>query len=154
MDYVEGECLADCWSRLDSHTRRNVVLQVASIIQEMQSVQVDRPGPIGGGTALGKWFTEFGAGPFENREQLEGWFNHKLKISQKANWAPKDVPPFSLPKFVLTHQDISPRNLILDRFGTAWVIDWTDAGAYPPYLERATLIKQSHFNDFNTQVLE
>lgn len=154
LDYVEGECLADCWSSLDTHTRRNVVLQVASIIQEMQSVQIDRPGPIGGATALGMWFTEFGAGPFENRAQLEAWFNHKLKVSQKPNWASKDVASFSLPKFVLTHQDISPRNLILDGSGTVWVIDWAHAGAYPPFLERATLIKQMQFPDFNAQVLE
>ena len=72
----------------------------------MQSVEVDRAGPIGGGTTLGNWFTEYGAGPFENRAQLEGWFKHKLMISQKTIWAPKDVAPFSLPKFVRTHQDI------------------------------------------------
>ena len=33
MDHVEGEYLVDSWSTLDSHIRRNVVLQVASMIQ-------------------------------------------------------------------------------------------------------------------------
>ena len=85
-----------------------------------------------GAQRRGKWFTEFGAGPSEYGAQLDAWFNHKLKLSQRTHGAPDDVAPFSLSKFVLTHQDLSPRNLILDGSGTVWVIDWAFAGAYPP----------------------
>lgn len=42
---------------------------------------------------------------------------HKLDICKKYNQAPQDVPVFQFTDFVLIRQDISPRNLILDRNG-------------------------------------
>ncbi|KAE8384262.1 hypothetical protein BDV23DRAFT_167155 [Aspergillus alliaceus] len=35
---------------------------------------------------------------------------------------PPDIPPFRFTN-VLTHQDISPRNLIWDRGGLVWLVD-------------------------------
>lgn len=154
MDYVEGRCLADCWDGLDHGERENVVSQVISAIKQMQSVQCENPGPISGGVCQGTWFTDYSAGPFENRIEFQAWFNHKLDICKAVRKINKTIAPFQFDKFVLTHQDISPRNLILDPYGKIWFIDWAYAGAYPPVFEAATLKKQAQFRDFNTQVLQ
>jgi aminoglycoside phosphotransferase (APT) family kinase protein len=154
MDYVEGTSLANCWDDLDFGKRQDVVNQVSGIIQQLQSVQFERPGPIGGGPCRGRWFTDYTAGPFAGRQEIENWFNHKLTICKGTGNARQDIPAFNFPAFVLTHQDISPRNLILDPCGQIWLIDWAYSGAYPPCFEAAALTDQAQFPDFSQQLLQ
>lgn len=112
------------------------------------------PGPIGGGPCRCRFFTDYSAGPFNGPSEIEDWFNHKLTICKRCHQAPEDIPPFKLTSFVLVHQDISPRNLILDKSGRVWVIDWADAGAYPPaFNESAALQDQRRFPSCNEMVL-
>ncbi|CDM29905.1 Protein kinase-like domain [Penicillium roqueforti FM164] len=85
--------------------------------------------------------------------EMEAWFNHKLDICKSVHQAPKDIPPFHFTKFVLTHNDISPRNLILDQHEQVWLIDWAYSGAYPPVFESAAISIQPFFTDFNEAVL-
>jgi aminoglycoside phosphotransferase (APT) family kinase protein len=40
---------------------------------------------------------------------------------------------------VFTHHDLAPRNLLLDRRGQLWVLDWDYAGWYPRYFEYAAM---------------
>ncbi|KAG2001258.1 hypothetical protein GB937_010327 [Aspergillus fischeri] len=128
MDYIDGEPLDGCWGDLSDEQKLDIAKQTAQMIIEI-------------------------AGPFKDVSEFEGWFNHKLDICKKYNHAPQDLPPFKFTQFVLTHQDISPRNLILGRNGLVWLVDWVDAGSYPPAFETAALWSQSQFADFNDMVL-
>ncbi|KAJ9410562.1 hypothetical protein DTO045G8_1468 [Paecilomyces variotii] len=153
MDYIDGEPLDRCWSDLSDEQKMDVAKQTAQMIIEMQSIKLSEPGPIGGGPCRGRFFTHYSAGPFKDAAEFEGWFNHKLDICKHYKHASSDLPPFKFTEFVLTHQDISPRNLVLDRNGLVWFVDWADAGAYPPAFEMAALRYQSQFTDFNDMVL-
>lgn len=143
MDFIEGRSVEECWEHLNDAQRMDAIAQVASMITVLQSIPVPQhqPGPVGCTTCLarGFWFTDIGAGPFGSNEELESWFNNKLAICKKFKQAPETVPPFRFDKLVLTHQDISPRNLILGPDGRVWLIDWGDAGIYPEALEAASL---------------
>lgn len=97
--------------------------------------------------------TTASAGPFNSGSEMEAWFNHKLTICKHYNHAPADIPPFDFQQFVLVHQDISPRNMILDAAGMVWWVDWAHAGAYPPAFERAAIVGQYRFPEFNEMVL-
>ena len=44
--------------------------------------------------------------------------------------------------------------MILDSEGKAWLVDWADAGAYPPAFETAALGEQSAFKDFSAMLLD
>jgi serine/threonine protein kinase len=114
-------------------------VKVAEMIQEMQSIELSKPGPIGGGACRGLFFTDYSAGPFIDTTEMEAWFNHKLEICKSVHKAPEDVPPFCFIKFVLIHHDISPRNLILDQHEQVCLIDWAYSGAYPPVFESVAL---------------
>ncbi|KAE8406783.1 kinase-like domain-containing protein [Aspergillus pseudonomiae] len=153
MDYIDGEPLDGCWRELSDEQKMDVAKQTAQMIIEMQSIKLLEPGPIGGGPCRGRFFTHYSAGPFKDVAEFEGWFNHKLDICKAYKHASPDLPPFKFTEFVLTHQDISPRNLILDRNGLVWLVDWADAGSYPPAFEMAALCSQSQFIDFNDMVL-
>ncbi|KAL4755813.1 kinase-like protein, partial [Aspergillus foveolatus] len=153
MDYIHGQPLDTCWEDLGDEQKSDVSKQVAEMIMEMQCIKLPKPGPIQGGPCRGRFFTHYSAGPFNNESEFEDWFNHKLDICQKFNKAPQDTPRFKFTEFVLTHQDVSPRNLILDQHGQAWLVDWADAGAYPPAFETAALSSQQSFPEFNARVL-
>ncbi|KAF2462159.1 kinase-like domain-containing protein [Lineolata rhizophorae] len=156
MDYVDGCSLTDCWSGLTVREREDIVKQVVDIIRQLQSLRLPKPGPIGGGPSKGTWFSCYGAGPFANRSEFEEYFNQRLEIAKKtgSGGTQGHTPPFRFSTFVMTHLDITPRNLILDPKGRLWLIDWGYAGAYPPIFEPATLACQSECPDFNDLVLQ
>ena len=147
------EPLDGCWEDLSDEEKMDIARQTAQMIPEMQSLKLLEPGPIGGGPCRGRFFTHYSAGPFKDAAEFEGWFNHKLDICKTYKHALSDIPAFKFTEFVLTHQDVSPRNLILDRNGLVWLVDWADAGSYPPAFETAALRSQPQFIDFNDMVL-
>ncbi|KAL6232679.1 hypothetical protein BDW75DRAFT_247027 [Aspergillus navahoensis] len=151
--YIDGKPLEGCWRDLSNEQKMDVARQTAHMIIGMQSIKLLEPGPIGGGPCRGRFFTHYSAGPFKDAAEFEGWFNHKMDICKMYKRASSDLPLFKFTEFVLTHQDISPRNLILDRNGLVWLVDWADAGSYPLAFETAALRSQSQFVDFNDMVL-
>lgn len=88
---------------------------------------------------VGVSFSQVSADPFKTDSEIENQFNHKLDIYKHYNKASQDTRDFRFTTFVLTHQDITSRNLILDRHGQVWLIDWAYAGAYPPAFERRSI---------------
>lgn len=52
-EYVEGDMVEDVWECLDLEKRTKTAKQVASIVSQLQALQFDRPGPLGGGRARG-----------------------------------------------------------------------------------------------------
>jgi aminoglycoside phosphotransferase (APT) family kinase protein len=158
MDYVPGPTVEECWNSLDLDPKLSVTGQVAAMINRMQSSSFKiSPGPIGGSEGQkfqGPWFTEYGAGPFATLQDLEDWCNHKIDVCIKFKQASRHESRFRFRKVVLTHQDVAPRNLILDTQGTVWIIDWGVSGAYPPRFEQAAFQAQSGRNgEFMVMVL-
>lgn len=49
MDNIDGENLGDCWKRLTPEQKEDMVQQTADMINQLQSVVIPEPGPIGGG---------------------------------------------------------------------------------------------------------
>ncbi|KAM5499618.1 hypothetical protein McanMca71_006192 [Microsporum canis] len=142
MDFIESDTVQDCWEGLSQNQREDIISQVASMFLALQSAEVpQQPGPVACQLckAKGCWFSDIGGGPFRDITAMEAWFNRKLEICQSFKQAPDTVPLFSINKLVLTHQDIAPRNLILDPKGKVWLIDWGDAGIYPEGFEYAAL---------------
>ena len=43
--------------------------------------------------------------------------------------------------------------MVLDAAGKLWLIDWAHAGAYPPAFERAAIVEQYRFPEFNEMIL-
>ena len=47
--------------------------------------------------------------------------------------------PWLVRNFVLTHHDLAPRNVMLDRSGHLWLLDWEYTGGYPKSFEFASM---------------
>ncbi|OCK83772.1 hypothetical protein K432DRAFT_401765 [Lepidopterella palustris CBS 459.81] len=148
MDYVDGLSLGGCWDQLSPELQKNVVAQVAAMVNQLQSIHLDSPGVIGGGISRGIWFSDYGAGPFTTKEGFEKWLNWKLGLSKYYKRAAADIPHIEYQYFVLVHGDLSPRNLVLDTYNQVWLIDWGCAGVYPPIFETASIKHQVQFPSF------
>ncbi|KAL6305721.1 kinase-like domain-containing protein, partial [Sparassis latifolia] len=131
MQFIHGPTVQNCWHMLDASQRHSVASQLVRYIDDLHCSSVsapsNKPGPLDGGKCEGPWFTFYGAGPFASYEELVTWLNRKEVLSQtkSTNSFTTDRP------LVFTHQDLSPRNLILDDNDKLWVIDWELAGWYP-----------------------
>ncbi|GLA01387.1 hypothetical protein AnigIFM60653_011639 [Aspergillus niger] len=105
MDYIDGRPLDSCWDELSTDQKLDIANQTAQMVVKMQAIELSVPkaGPIGGHS--------------KTTSEMEDWFNHKLEICKAWRKAPQDIPTFKFTELVITHQDISPRNLILDAEG-------------------------------------
>ncbi|KFZ01594.1 hypothetical protein V500_00690 [Pseudogymnoascus sp. VKM F-4518 (FW-2643)] len=141
MEYVQGDLVSDVWPGLSSERRLSIHQQVYEMIRELQRTRLAVPGPIGGGVSNGTYFTDYGAGPFLSREELEEWFNERLLVCQEFGLVKATQPSFTgqFQELVICHFDLHTQNMILDGQGNVWLIDWAYSGAYPPYFEKAAL---------------
>ncbi|KAH7265561.1 uncharacterized protein BKA55DRAFT_672390 [Fusarium redolens] len=101
----------------------------------------------------GPWFTDYGAGPFDTLGELEDWCNHKIDVCVMVKQLPPGTPRFEFKDIVLTHQDLAPRNLVLDKDMKLWVLDWGCAGVYPKGFEQAALQVQAWNKEYAEMVL-
>lgn len=158
MDYVPGPTVDECWDSLDLSQRQSVASQVAAIIETMQSTTLKLPPrPVIGTRGQkfeGPCFTDYGAGPFAALQDLEDWCNHKIDVCIRFKQLQQSAPRFRYQRLVLTHQDIAPRNLILDAQGKVWMIDWGVSGVYPPGFEQAVFKHgRGRYKEFSEMVL-
>ena len=119
MDYARGTVLDQLWPTLGPIERRKVTKQVASLLQRLQSTPLNSmpPGPVGGTDGEhwdGPFFTAYGAGPFHTVAEMEDWFNHKIEVCIQVGDMPSTTPRFRFDTLVLTHQDVAPRNIIVE----------------------------------------
>ena len=98
-----------------------------------------------GGCASGVVFDDSVYGPFpavrsfrhfSDLVAFHGWRAKALR----AIWVNEAVPPLLRPDLsnrtsVFTHGDLNMSNVVLDRQGSLWIVDWVNAGCYPPSME-------------------
>ncbi|KAM0208278.1 hypothetical protein ACHAQD_011700 [Fusarium lateritium] len=148
MDFVPGETLEKLWPTLNKDAQKAITKQVAQLIQDLQSTPVYRSdlGPVGGSDGMpwhGPFFTHYGTGPFRTLSDMEDWYNHKLDVCIRLGCLPQNEPRFQFDAVALTHQDVAPRNIMIEKgTGQLVLIDWAMGGIYPRGLEQATLSRQ------------
>ncbi|KAI4131389.1 MAG: hypothetical protein LQ347_003011 [Umbilicaria vellea] len=155
MEYVEGALVSNLWPTLKAEDRDSIHHQLYDALQQLHAIKVTLPGPLGGDVSRGSLFTAYGAGPFKTSKHMETWFNERLLVCQEFGRAPPTQPSFSekFDTLVMSHLDISARNLLLDELGRLCLLDWAYAGGYPPYFDQAALTRSGD-PDFTRGLLE
>jgi serine/threonine protein kinase len=141
MQYVDGVTLEHQWDIMDESGRSEILTQFAKYMRQLRALDSSssRPGPIDNTACRGQWFTIYNAGPFQTHAELVEWLNHKADVAHSS------ADAFTTNhRLVFTHQDLAPRNFILDRKNQLWVIDWELAGWYPAYFEYACVASMLH----------
>jgi len=146
MEYIAGDDLESAWRSLSLWNKLWVAWRFHRYVQQLRRVNLancDIPGPMdGSGRPLlcsGHYFTDNCAGPFTSYSQMSSWFASKSRITAllMPQRDPNHQEPYatsslsfddSMP-LVLTHGDISLRNIRLGSDGTIWLLDWELSGA-------------------------
>ncbi|KAI0324883.1 kinase-like protein [Cubamyces sp. BRFM 1775] len=150
-DYIPGGDLQYQWSTLDVDSRQSVLRQTQHYLQELRSLPPpgDMPGPVDGGECRCRWFSEDGAGPFADHQDLVDWWNSLLPVENGRHTNDGEGQFTTHYSLVFTHGDFVPRNFIFHN-GNLWVVDWEQSGWYPEYVEYALIAKDSGMAGYST----
>jgi hypothetical protein len=148
MDRIHGVVLEESWSQYGWAKTLRLALQLRRYVHAMRTCTSSTAGSMARGTCDSIWLDDFyklppHASPKAITSFLRFWLQYvppHLKGSE-FNGCVKARPyvPPTPTKFVFTHQDLAPRNLIVDRDGNLWILDWDHSGWYPSYFESVSM---------------
>jgi len=145
MNRVRGALLEDCWAEVGWITTVRVAFQLRKFVRRMRSVTSPTAGGLATGECNSQYLDDFlqlprNATPADVQSFICFW----LQYSRKKGRTYPNLEGYRLHKhlipprpthFVFTHQDLTPRNLIIDGKQNLWIIDWGYGGYYPEYFE-------------------
>ncbi|KAK0479887.1 hypothetical protein EDD18DRAFT_1295467 [Armillaria luteobubalina] len=149
MDLVrDSQQLRVTWPSLSLWGKLKVILTIRLYLWQLRRVQHASssriPGPLGPAPlpCNGLQFGFDEKGPFPTISALETHFRKEhaaAEVRASRGWAPspdcKPLDPSAFTSLMFTHNDLNMRNLLLDKDGVLWVVDWGWAGFYPPWFE-------------------
>ncbi|KAM5475330.1 hypothetical protein MauCBS54593_001806 [Microsporum audouinii] len=140
MEYVEGSVLEDVWDTLNQEQRQNILDQLKSFMDELRSIKGNFIGSVDGTYCDDPVFcAELGGfGPYQTEQEFNDGLIRAMRLSQDNTWVDhvaRFVKALPSHKIVLTHSDLSPRNIIVRGDKVAAIIDWEMSGFYPEYWE-------------------
>ncbi|RSM14828.1 hypothetical protein CDV31_005262 [Fusarium ambrosium] len=147
MDRIPGETLDRIWPELGWIASLRLAFQLRRVIRRLRSVVSTSSGSLATGKCRSYFLEDsFGLPPRATFHQVNAFLNfwaNFVSLRQETKKTPvehaicpRPVFSYSCP-FVFTHHDLAPRNIILDREGQLWLIDWDCAGFYPKFFEYA-----------------
>lgn len=153
MDYVDGEMLYECWHKQSAFMQFRIACTLRLYIKQLRSLKGTNVGALDSGQVSGILFQDYEFGPFDSTRRfkrfceyvsLVGW-DMRTKLLRRQQQPRPPVP--RLPADwtpVFTHGDLNPSNILLDKRGTLWLVDWAFAGFYPPWMDSLVM---RHFNE-------
>ncbi|KAI5833188.1 kinase-like protein [Schizophyllum commune Tattone D] len=137
MEYVHGKTLEQLWESISLFTVLRLARQLRAYLSAMASVTSLTTGGLHSGRVRSEWLRGiFGPIPHASPTTFTNYLNWWLTECQPAVFRPRTDLVLRPPSHhILVHQDLAPRNMILDPKGRLWLIDWGHAGFYPSYME-------------------
>ncbi|KAF7125132.1 hypothetical protein CNMCM5793_001241 [Aspergillus hiratsukae] len=153
MDRVEGTPLDVVWKELGWFMTVRLGLQLRRFVKILRSVTSPTAGSLATGECRSSWLEDrYGlpanSGPAEIAHFFRFWANFmSMRRAMQASKQPQvpDSPdftvgvPMTIEPFVLTHHDLTPRNLLVSPSGQLSLLDWDLAGFYPVTFEYASM---------------
>nr|RBQ97259.1 hypothetical protein FVER53263_06747 [Fusarium verticillioides] len=140
---VPGVPLVDIWQKLSQAEQSSIKEQLRDQINQMRTLVQPYIGCINKQPTRNIYNTTFvrHCGPFEDEESFDEWCLSRLSGGAIQRWKWKKVLERqrrkSTGRFVLTHGDLSPRNIMVDGSTITGIVNWELSGFYPEYVEYA-----------------
>ena len=150
MDRISGMTLEECWSQSGWLATIRMAFQLRRFVRAMRSRTSPTAGSLVTGNCKSLWLDDYYKLPalFVARKSrrfhpiLAAVYPYK-EAGATAGLIPPNFVPYVPTSFVFTHQDLAPRNLLVDGQGDLWLLDWQFSGWYPAYFEYVSLCKIS-----------
>ncbi|KAK3045742.1 hypothetical protein LTR09_012720 [Extremus antarcticus] len=137
MDFVDGECLEEAWLSMNSEQKRSVAKQIGHIVTTMRQAASDqrRIGAFGGPARDCRQISDYSGGPFTNEAEFNTFVLDLLRRTPSLIRSTLAQALNVDSQIVLTHGDLTPRNIIVKGDHVQALLDWEYAGWYPEYWE-------------------
>ncbi|KAG8157861.1 hypothetical protein KVR01_012133 [Diaporthe batatas] len=144
---LPGQRLSEVWAELSGEERKSIIAQLREQISNMRSCTQSYIGRLNNRSTCNVYepvsIVGEVCGPFIDEEHFDRWCLDRvpdgvfgLTKRKWARWLEKDRQrPHR--KLVLTHGDLSPRNIIVDGGVVTGIVDWERSGFWPEYAEYA-----------------
>ena len=142
MRRVDGTSLIDCWHKLGWLTTFKLAFQLRQFVRKMPTQTSSTAGGLHTGNFNSIWVEDLyglpkNASSLAVAEYFNFWGNFISPPFGECPKRPKELDVrFSItaPLF-FTHQDMAPRNLMMDKKDQLWLVDWNLSGWFPIYME-------------------
>ncbi|KAL1992666.1 hypothetical protein VTN49DRAFT_4698 [Thermomyces lanuginosus] len=141
-DFVQGRPLDQVWPTLNDKERASIKEQLAEQLKLFRSCTKPYIGRIYHQPTRSLYDgleTKF-MGPFYSEAAFDEWCLSRIKnASTRRKWRKKlaKLRRKYPSKFVLTHGDLFPRNILVDNGKITGIVDWERSGFLPDYVEYA-----------------
>lgn len=140
MEFVEGDCLRDVWDKYDAEQKQHVIEQLHGFFAQLRDIEGSFIGSVDGTACEDQLFTDDlgGYGPYNNEASFNEGVVAALRNTLASGWTETVcdmVLALNDHKIVLTHGDISPRNILVQGSKVVAIVDWEMSGYYPEYWE-------------------
>lgn len=140
MEFVEGERLAEAWDNFDADQKQQVLEQLRNFMSQLRNMKENFIGSVDGTACEDQLFSEdIGAyGPYKDESEFNDGIITALKDTLTSGWVDKVCDMVIALKghdIVMTHGDLSPRNIIVQGTKVVAILDWEMSGFYPEYWE-------------------
>lgn len=141
MEFVEGKQLGQAWPELSKKEKESIIQQLAGYFKELRQIKGTIIGGVDGSPLDEQLFPDISGvyGPYKTEDD----FNKGLVDAWTAEY-PDDPFIRMLCKmqlginghdFVLTHNDVAVRNILVQGSKVTAIVDWARSGFYPEYWE-------------------
>ena len=145
MNRVDGVTLEQCWTELGWIATITLAFELRKFVRSMREVTSLTAGGLVTGECNSIWLDDyFGLPLHATPSDVQSFITFWLQYSQKRSQLSPDpemhhknitLTPSLPTRFVFIHQDLAPRNIVIDKERRMWIIDWNSAGFYPLYFE-------------------
>ncbi|KAI0362676.1 hypothetical protein OH77DRAFT_1416952 [Trametes cingulata] len=146
MDRVVGPTLELVWRDLGLWGTIRAAWQLRVNLQLLHSITSQTTGGLHSGRTRCIWLDDVrGPARHASPATFTGYLNWWLVDCRPTQLTPRpDLVLRPAKEHVFIHQDLAPRNLIMDARGVLWIVDWGNAGFYPVYMEYLGMKPQIH----------
>ncbi|KAL7917001.1 kinase-like domain-containing protein [Trichoderma austrokoningii] len=146
-ELVPGVPLVGVWKKMSRNDQASIKNQLRDQIHHMRTLTQPFIGCINRQPVRNIYDTIANSycGPFDDAETFDEWCVKRLyggDISKSQKWRErlKQQRDTSSKGFVLTHGDLSPRNIMVQGNKITGIIDWERSGFFPEHVEYATAV--------------
>lgn len=152
---VPGEPLDTLWDKLNKTERESIKNQLREQFALMRKCTLPHIGRVDNQPTYNVYdrLEQTYCGPFEDEEAFDNWCLSRVKRSSFTTWKmrryleksrEKAKANGTLNRFVLTHGDLTPRNIMVENGQVTGILDWERSGFFPEYAEYAFTLKLGH----------
>ena len=146
MTRIRGTTVEAAWPDMTWFSTIWAAFQLRFYVELMRCKTSPSAGALVTGKCNSIWLNDFyglpeHASPAIFSSYIQFWLDYEFPGKQnnrhRMNTHRHRLLPATPKYFVFTHQDLAPRNLLLDERNNLWIVDWGRSGWYPTYFEYA-----------------